>query len=43
VRLVDGEAERREMGRAARAHARQHMDAERNANRILDLLEEVAR
>lgn len=41
-RLVDDAPARLRMGAAARAHARDHMDAARNARRILDLLREVA-
>lgn len=41
-RLVDDVPGRLRMGAAARAHARDHMDAAHNARRILDLLREVA-
>jgi glycosyltransferase involved in cell wall biosynthesis len=40
--LVEDAALRERMSRAARAHAREHMDAARNASRILDLLAGVA-
>ena len=41
-RLVDNASERARMGAAAREHAREHMDAQRNAGRILQLLGSVA-
>jgi len=43
TRLIDAPEERPAMGARARAHAREHMDSDRNANRILDLLMAVAR
>jgi hypothetical protein len=39
--LVDSPERRAAFARRARQHAQCHMDAEKNAGRILDLLEEV--
>lgn len=41
-RLVDDVAERQRLGRQAREHARDHMDARGNARRVLSLLEDLA-
>lgn len=42
IALVDDPEARAAIGKSARQHARLHMDAERNANAVLDLIEEVA-
>lgn len=41
-RLVTGAGEREAMGRAAREHAREYMDAQANARRVLDYMRKVA-
>ena len=43
VQLVESPDRLREMGEAARARAREFMDADRNALRVLGLLDEIAK